>query len=157
MSFLSMGIRVTARLRRALAAAGFGIVGFLVGFLVVKTDQVGPGGTGGAYENFLFFSTYWIVAFLGVVLADWAMRGGRLRTALLFDRRHSNWRGVAAFVLGIAACVPFMNQSLYVGIVASHYPQTGDLSFVVGFIVSAAAYWLLGRGRAAGDRSLPSP
>jgi purine-cytosine permease-like protein len=151
MSFLSMGIRVTARLRRALAAAGFGIVGFLVGFLVVNTGQVGPGGTGGAYENFLFFSTYWIVAFLGVVLADWAMRGGRLPTALLFDRRHSNWRGVAAFLLGIASCVPFMNQSLYVGWVAGAYPQTGDLSFVVGFIVSAAAYWLLGRGRAAGD------
>jgi purine-cytosine permease-like protein len=151
MSFLSMGIRVTARLRRALAAAGFGIVGFLVGFLVVNTGQVGPGGTGGAYENFLFFSTYWIVAFLGVVLTDWAMRRGRLRTSLLFDRRHSNWHGVAAFLLGIATCVPFMNQSLYVGIVASHYPQTGDLSFAVGFIVSAAAYWLLSRGRAAGD------
>jgi purine-cytosine permease-like protein len=153
MSFLSMGIRVTARLRRALAAAGFGIVGFLVGFLVVNTGQVGPGGTGGAYENFLFFSTYWIVAFLGVVLTDWAMRQGRLRTSLLFDRRHSNWRGVAAFVLGIAACVPFMNQSLYVGWVASTYPQTGDLSFAVGLVVSAAAYWLLSRGRALGKSS----
>jgi len=128
-----------------------------VGFLVVNTGQVGPGGTGGAYENFLFFSTYWIVAFLGVVLTDWAMRRGRLRTALLFDRHHSNWHGVAAFLLGITACVPFMNQSLYVGIVASHYPQTGDLSFAAGFIVSAAAYWLLSRGHAAGDGSLPSP
>ena len=151
MSFLSMGVRVTARRRRALAAAGFGMVGFVVGFLVVKTGQVGPGGTGGAYENFLFFSTYWIVAFLGVVLTDWAMRRGRLDTVLLFDRHHSNWRGVAAFLLGIAACVPFMNQSLYVGWVAGTYPQTGDLSFAVGFVVSAAAYWLLGRSRAAGD------
>jgi cytosine/uracil/thiamine/allantoin permease len=58
---------------------------------------------------------------------------------------------VAAFVLGIAACVPFMNQSLYAGWVASIYPQTGDLSFAVGFVVSATAYWLLGRTRAAGD------
>ena len=153
MSFLSMGIRVTARLRRALAAAGFGIMGFLVGLLVVNTRQVGPGGTGGAYENFLFFSTYWIVAFLGVVLSDWAVRRGRLRTSLLFDRHHSNWRGVAAFLLGIAACVPFMNQSLYVGWVASTYPQTGDLSFAVGFVVSATAYWLLSRGRPAGTSS----
>jgi len=112
---------------------------------------VGPGGTGGSYQNFLFFSTYWIVAFLGVVIADWAMRRGRLDTALVFDRRHRNWQGVAAFLLGIAACVPFMNQSLYVGWVASTYPQTGDLSFAAGFIVSAAAYWLLSRGRAAGD------
>jgi NCS1 family nucleobase:cation symporter-1 len=81
------------------------------------------------------------------------MRHGRLRTSLLFDRRHSNWRGVAAFVLGIAACVPFMNQSLYVGWVASTYPQTGDLSFAVGLVVSAAAYWLLSRGRALGKSS----
>ena len=151
MSFLSMGVRIPARLRRAIAAAGFGVIGFLIGFLVVRTGQVGPGGTGGSYQNFLFFSTYWIVAFLGVVIADWAMRRGRLDTALVFDRRHRNWQGVAAFLLGIAACVPFMNQSLYVGWVASTYPQTGDLSFAAGFIVSAAAYWLLSRGRAAGD------
>jgi hypothetical protein len=44
-----------------------------------------------------------------------------------------------------------MNQSLYVGVVAGRYPQTGDLSFVAGFAVSAAAYWLLTRGRAAGE------
>jgi purine-cytosine permease-like protein len=157
MSFLSMGIRISARLRRAIAAVGFGVIGFLVGFTVVRTGQVGPGGTGGSYQNFLFFSTYWIVAFLGVVLADWAMRRGRLDTALVFNRRHRNRAGVIAFVLGIAACVPFMNQSLYIGWIASTYPQTGDLSFAVGFIVSAAAYWLLSRGRAAGDdQRLPS-
>jgi purine-cytosine permease-like protein len=151
MSFLSMGIRIPARLRRAIAAAGFGVVGFLVGYLVIRTGQVGPGGTGGSYQNFLFFSTYWIVAFLGVVVADWTMRGRRLETGLVFDRRHSNWAGVVAFVLGVAACLPFMNQSLYVGFVAAHYPQTGDLSFAAGFIVSATAYWLLSRGRASGD------
>jgi len=43
-----------------------------------------------------------------------------------------------------------MNQSLYVGWVASTYPQTGDLSFAVGFAVSATAYWLLSRASAAG-------
>jgi purine-cytosine permease-like protein len=151
MSFLSMGMRIRARLRRAIAAVGFGVIGFLIGFLVVRTGQVGPGGTGGSYQNFLFFSTYWIVAFLGVVTADWAMRGRRLRTGLVFDPGHSNWAGVVAFLLGVVACLPFMNQSLYAGIVASRYPQTGDLSFAAGLIVSAAAYWLLSRGRAAGD------
>ena len=153
MSFLSMGIRMGARLRRAIAAVGFGVIGFVVGWLVVKTGQVGPGGTGGSYQNFLFFSTYWIVAFLGVVIADWVMRRGRLRTRLVFDRGHRNWRGVLAFLLGIAACIPFMNQSLYLGIVASRFPQTGDLSFAAGFIVSATAYWLLSRGRAARESS----
>jgi hypothetical protein len=37
-----------------------------------------------------------------------------------------------------------------VGWVASTYPQTGDLSFAVGFVVSATAYWLLSRAPAAG-------
>jgi purine-cytosine permease-like protein len=160
MSFLSTGVRIPARLRRAITAAGFGLLGFLVGYLVVRTGQVGPGGTGGSYQNFLFFSTYWIVAFLGVVLADWAMRGSRLQTRLLFDPRHSNWAGVVAFALGVAACLPFMNQSLYVGFVAARYPQTGDLSFAAGLIASAAAYWLLSRGRASGDvarRAGPGP
>jgi len=152
MSFLSMGVRIAARLRRAIVAVGFGVVGFVVGALVVRTGQVGPGGSGGAYENFLFFSTYWIVAFLGVVLADWAMRGRRLRTVLVFDRGHRNRAGVIAFCIGVIACIPFMNQTLYVGWIASTFPQTGDLSFAVGFLVSAAAYWLLSRGRAAGDR-----
>jgi NCS1 family nucleobase:cation symporter-1 len=81
------------------------------------------------------------------------MRRGRLRTRLVFDRGHRNWRGVLAFLLGIAACIPFMNQSLSLGIVASRFPQTGDLSFAAGFIVSATAYWLLSRGRAARESS----
>ncbi len=149
MSFLSMGVRIPARLRRALVAVVFGAVGFLVAFLTVNTGQEGE--SGGTYENFLFFNTYWIVALLGVVLTDWAMRRGRLSTALVFDRQHSNRAGVLAFLLGVAACIPFMNQTLFVGWVAGRWPQTGDLSFAVGFLVSAAAYWLLSRGRAAGD------
>ena len=144
MSFLSMGIRIPARWRRAIVAVGFGVVGFLVG----TTGQAGPGGK---YEDFLSFNTYWIVPFLGVVITDWVMRHGRLRTPLVFDRRHRNWPGVAAFLLGVAACIPFMNQTLFTGWVATALPQTGDLSFVAGFVVSAAAYWLLSRGRSAAD------
>jgi purine-cytosine permease-like protein len=144
MSFLSMGIRIPARWRRAIVAVGFGVVGFLVG----TTGQAGPGGK---YEDFLSFNTYWIVPFLGVVITDWVMRHGRLRTPLVFDRRHRNWPGMAAFLLGVAACIPFMNQTLFTGWVATALPQTGDLSFVAGFVVSAAAYWLLSRGRSAAD------
>jgi purine-cytosine permease-like protein len=146
MSFLSMGVRIPARWRRAIVAGGFGVVGFVVG----TTGQAGPGGK---YEDFLSFNTYWIVPFLGVVLTDWAMRRSRLGASLVFDRRHRNRAGVAAFLLGLAACIPFMNQSLYTGWVASSLPQTGDLSFVAGFAVSAAAYFALSRGRAAGDAS----
>jgi len=150
-SFLSMGVRIPARLRRALVAVGCGVIGFAVGYVVVSTGNVGAGGTGGSYENFLFFSTYWVVAFLGVVLTDWAIRRGRLSTTLVFDRHHRNRAGVTAFLLGIAACIPFMNQTLFVGPVAGAVPQTGDLSFAAGFLVSAGAYWVLSRGHPAGE------
>lgn len=143
MSFLSMGIRIPARLRRALVAVGFGVIGFAVG----TTGQAGPGSK---YESFLFFNTYWIVGFLGVVLTDWALRRPRLDTDLLFRRAHRNRAGVVAFLLGIAACVPFVNQApLFVGWVPRAFPQTGDIGFVAGFVVSAAVYALLSRGRPA--------
>ncbi len=57
MSFLSMGVRIPARWRRAIVAVGFGVIGFVVG----TTGQAGPGGK---YEDFLSFNTYWIVPFL---------------------------------------------------------------------------------------------
>jgi NCS1 family nucleobase:cation symporter-1 len=41
--------------------------------------------------------------------------------------------------------VPFWNQSIYQGPIASAHPELGDLSFVVGFAVSAALYWALWR------------
>ncbi len=90
-----------------------------------------------------------------MVLTDWAMRRSRLSTPLLFDRRHRNRAGVGAFLLGVAACVPFMNQTLYTGWVASALPQTGDLSFVSGFAVSAAAYVVL-EPRTRRRRRLPA-
>jgi len=46
-------------------------------------------------------------------------------------------------LLGIAASVPFWNQTLFLGPVPSAHPELGDLSFFVGFVVSAVAYFLL--------------
>ena len=74
MSFLTLGIRLTLRRRRAIVAVGFGVIGFCVGL----TGSAAPGSK---YEAFLFFNTYWIVPFIAVVLIDWALRRGRYREA----------------------------------------------------------------------------
>jgi NCS1 family nucleobase:cation symporter-1 len=44
---------------------------------------------------------------------------------------------------GVAASFPFWNQSLFVGVVPSNIPAFGDISFVVGFVVTAAVYLAL--------------
>ncbi len=144
MSFLTLGIRLTLRRRRALVAVGFGAVGFFVGL----TGSAAPGSK---YEAFLFFNTYWIVPFIAVVLTDWTLRGGRYREASFFGPRHRPWKGVAAMLCGIAASFPFWNQTLFVGVVPANAPQFGDISFVVGFVVTVAVYVALRPVTARGE------
>jgi purine-cytosine permease-like protein len=133
MSFLTLGIRSTLRRRRAIVAVGFGAIGFCVGL----TGSAAPGSK---YEAFLFFNTYWIVPFIAVVLTDWTLRRGRYREASFFDPRHRPWKAPVAMLAGIAASFPFWNQTLFVGVVPSHAPQFGDISFVVGSVVSVVVY-----------------
>ena len=44
---------------------------------------------------------------------------------------------------GLAASVPFWNQSLFLGPVAKAHPEWGDLSFFVGFAVAALVHLAL--------------
>jgi purine-cytosine permease-like protein len=143
MSFLTLGIRLTLRRRRAIVAVAFGAIGFCVGL----TGRAAPGSK---YEAFLFFNTYWIVPFIAVVLTDWTLRRGRYREASFFNPRHQPWKGVTAMLAGIAASFPFWNQTLFVGVVPSNAPQFGDISFVVCFVVAAVVYVALRPLRAAG-------
>jgi purine-cytosine permease-like protein len=136
MSFLTLGIRLTLRRRRALVAVLFGAVGYFVGLS-------GAANPGGNYEAFLFFNTYWIVPFITVVLVDYALRRGVYPLSLLFDVRHRPWKGVVAMLAGIIASFPFWNQTLFVGVVPSNVPAFGDISFIVGFVVTAAVYLAL--------------
>ena len=145
MSFLTLGIRMTLRRRRAIVAVAFGAIGFCVGL----TGSAAPGSK---YEAFLFFNTYWIVPFIAVVLTDWTLRGGRYRVATFFDSRHRPWKGVVAMLAGIAASLPFWNQTLFVGVVPSNAPQFGDISFVVGFVVTVVVYLALRPLHVTGDR-----
>jgi nucleobase:cation symporter-1, NCS1 family len=137
-SFLTLGIRMGLRRRRAVVAVAFGVVGFLV----ARSGEVGPGSK---YEDFLLLIAYWITPWLAVVLVDYAMRRGRYDEAVFFDVHHNPWQGALAMAAGIGASVPFWNQSIYQGPIAFNHPELGDLSFVVGFAVAAVLYSVLAR------------
>lgn len=136
MSFLTLGIRLTLRRRRAMVAVVFGVVGYFVGV-------AGYANPGGNYEAFLFFNTYWIVPFITVVIIDFVLRRGRYDERIFFDSAHRPWRAIVAMLAGVLASFPFWNQTLFVGVVPSNFPAFGDISFLVAPIVAGAVYLAL--------------
>lgn len=137
MSFLALGFTMPLRLRRAISALGFGVLGFVLALF-------GLHDAGTKYENFLLIIAYWIAPWLAVVLIDQFLRRGQHTAALLFDRRHNPFAGWAAIVVGMAVSIPlFCHQTEFVGVLAKHQPALGDITFEVGFVVTAMVYLLL--------------
>src|SRR6266852_4791403 len=138
MSFLALGVRLgSLHLQRAIVAVVFGVIGYLVA-------RAGEVDAGHSYENFLLLIGYWITPFLGVIVADYWLRHGRFDEREFFSRRNTRVAGVVAMAAGIVVSVPFWNQSLWHGPVVDALPQLGDLSFIVGFVVAAGVYFVLG-------------
>jgi purine-cytosine permease-like protein len=134
MSFLSTGIRLPLQMRRAIVALGFGSIGFILAL-------TGLHNAGTDYENFLLVISYWIGPWLGVVFTDWVLRRGRRVDGFLFDRKHIPWAGAAAMLIGMGISIwLFSNQTEYVGLIAKAHPGIGDLTFEVGFVLSAVLY-----------------
>jgi purine-cytosine permease-like protein len=144
MSFLTLGIRLPLRLRRALVALASGLLGLVLG--LVYQAQVGPGSK---YENFLLAISYWITPYLAIVLLDYWLRRGDYQEHEFFDTHRLSWKAPLAMAVGIAASIPFWDQGhpIPLGYFPKHYPQIGDLSFFVGFIIAAALFLALNPDR----------
>lgn len=138
MSFVALGIKLPLSLRRALAVGIFGVLGFIVALF-------GLADAGHAYEGFLLIIAYWIGPWLAVVFVDrWLRRGSG--EELLFDTSYRNVAGPVAMLTGIVvSIVLFANQTSFTGLVAQAVPTVGDIAFEVGFVVSAAVYFLMRR------------
>jgi NCS1 nucleoside transporter family len=142
LSFTALGIRLPLRLRRAIVALTFGVIGFIVAL-------TGLHDAGTKYENFLLIIAYWIAPWLAVVFCDWLIRRGPV-DELLFDRGHANWAGPVAMAVGMGVSIwLFSNQTEYIGPVPTHVPAVGDLTFEVGFVLTALIYlgWHAAQGR----------
>ncbi len=139
MSFMALGIRLPTHIARAVVAAVFGVIGFIVAL-------AGLHNSGANYEAFLLVIAYWIGPWLGVVLTDRFLRRDIDRFAVLSDTRYQNWAGPIAMLLGMAVSILlFSNQEKFTAWVPKHHPAFGDITFEVGFVVAAISYAVLVR------------
>jgi NCS1 nucleoside transporter family len=149
MSFLTLGVRLPLALRRALVALVFGVIGFFLAWSGLQD-------AGTKYENFLLIIAYWIGPWLGVMFTDQFLRRGKRIDQLLYAKWYQNWAGPIAMAVGIAVSVVlFSSQIDFTGVVAKHVPALGDITFLVGFLLSAALYALL-RPYLGANRTAPA-
>jgi nucleobase:cation symporter-1, NCS1 family len=142
LSFVALGMKLPLGLRRAIVALGLGAIGFVVAIF-------GLDDAGAKYEDFLLIIAYWIGPWLAVVLTDQLLRRRPWRVEQLYDTTRQSWAGPVAMVVGMAVSIAlFSNQLKYVAPVPKAHPAVGDITFEVGFVVSAlvyAAIFLTGR------------
>jgi NCS1 family nucleobase:cation symporter-1 len=136
-SFNALGFKLPLHIRRAIVALGFGAIGFFVAWS-------GLHDAGTKYNNFLLIIAYWIAPWLAVVFCDMFLRR-RQSTAeiehLLFNKRFTNWAGPVAMAVGAGVSIwLFANQSEYIGLIPTHWGNAGDLTFEVGFVLTAVIY-----------------
>ena len=133
LSFTAIGIKLPLSLRRAIVALGFGTIGFFLAWS-------GLHNAGTKYENFLLIIAYWIAPWLAVYFCDMLLRKNPDET-LLFSTRRTNWAGPVAMLIGMGISIwLFSNQTEYIGVVPSHVGAVGDLTFEVGFVITAVVY-----------------
>jgi len=133
LSFTAIGIKLPLSLRRAIVALGFGTIGFFLAWSALPN-------AGTRYENFLLIIAYWIAPWLAVYFCDMLLRRNP-DEALLFATRRTNWAGPVAMLAGMGISIwLFSNQTEYLGVVPTHVPSVGDLTFEAGFVITALVY-----------------
>ena len=143
MSLVAVGIRemgLTLRQRRAVLAVGAGILGYIIG--VFGQANVGPGSK---YESFLLLISYWIGCWLAVVFVDyWLRKGDYGDESLFFDTKYQRWQGFAAMAIGLAVSVYLFGNvfGVWVGPIPTNNPNIGDITFIVGFVLTAVLYYV---------------
>ena len=152
MSFVAIGIKLPLALRRAIVALVFGAIGFIVAI-------TGLHDAGARYTNFLLIIAYWIAPWLAVMFCDqflYRRRSLAEEEGLLFNKQYSNWAGPVAMLVGMVVSVwLFSNQTEYIGLIPKHVPAVGDITFEVGFVLTAVVYltWHAIAGSGAGSRA----
>ena len=147
MSLVALGIKemgMTLRQRRAAMAIIVGVIGFALG--VYFQAQVAPGSK---YEFFLLLISYWIAPWLAVVFVDyWLRRGDYGDESMFYNTKYFRWQGVVAMGVGLVVSVYlFANDfGVYVGPIPTNNPNVGDITFIVGFLITAVLYYVFNLG-----------
>ena len=94
------------------------------------------------FQDVLLLVSYWIPAFVAVVVIDWVLRArGRatINPAEEPTGRADAVAAVIAFVLAYAAAIPFVNTSLIHGPIATAW-HGADIAYFVNLLVAAVRY-----------------
>ena len=110
-----------------------------------------PGNTSTRFQDVLLLVSYWIPAFVSIVVIDWLLRI-RGRASINPAEEPTDHRDAVAavivFVLAYAAAIPFMNTTLIEGPIAKAW-HGADVAYFVNLLVAALLYggYRLLRGR----------
>jgi NCS1 family nucleobase:cation symporter-1 len=98
--------------------------------------------TAARFQNVLLFVSYWIPAFVAIVSVDWWLRRGGRDTIDPSEECTTRADAVAAlvtFVAAYAVAIPFMDTSIFVGVIAQKW-HGADVAYFVNFLVALALY-----------------
>jgi len=128
---------------------GIGLVAIVI-FLVATAI---PDSYLESFNTFVLMMLYFLIPWTAVNLTDFYMvRKGRYAISELFnpDGIYGSWSmpGIASYILGVLAMVPFMSLSFFQG-PAAEWLGGADITLFIGLIVSSLVYWLLSRTRNA--------
>ena len=127
---------IGVKLRRPVSAAAVAVIAFALIMWLHAGDLTER------FQSLLLFVSYWIPAFVAIVVIDWRRRSAGREVVNPAAENTSRVDAIAAlvsFVIAFAAAVPFMNTSLFMGPVAERL-HGADLAYFVNFIVAAAIY-----------------
>jgi NCS1 family nucleobase:cation symporter-1 len=101
------------------------------------------------FEDFLLLVLYLFIPWTAVNLVDYyIVRRGHYAIAEIFNPHglygRWGWRGIAAYLLGFAAMLPFLSTSKYTGFVASDL-KGADISMFVGLPVAGLLYFFFAK------------
>jgi NCS1 family nucleobase:cation symporter-1 len=128
----TLGVRV----RRPVSAVVVTVAAFALILWLHAAD------TAKRFQDVLLLVSYWIPAFIAVIVIDWLFRVRGRWTLNPADEPTDGPAALAAllaFVAAYLAAIPFMNTSLIEGPVARAW-HGADVAYYVNFIVSALLY-----------------
>jgi NCS1 nucleoside transporter family len=131
----------------ALRAAGIGVIALMVFGVALAI----PPAYLGSFNAFVLLMLYFLVPWTAVNLVDfYLVRKGHYDIGELFNPNgiYGQWGrpGLAAYVIGLVAMIPFVSLSFYTGPVAAALGGA-DMAFVVGLLVAGVAYAVMARSQ----------
>ncbi|OYV40980.1 MAG: cytosine permease, partial [Rhodospirillales bacterium 20-64-7] len=122
MSALALGLR----LKQHHASLLTGAIGTVISIIAARSFV-------STYTNFLYVLGYWIMPWIAITLC------------CHYGQRRSRIAGIspalAAWVATLVLSVPFYDQAMYTGWFAARFPQFGDTTFIVSFVLGGVLYW----------------